>query len=108
MKKVGFTLAELLVAMSIIGIVSAIVIPTFIANSTGKKYQISFKKGINSLSRAATANYGLAGYDFSTSNGYYGEINTPSAMYSTEIGTMHRTAYKIFTVTSSPKTIATI
>lgn len=80
-KKYAFTLAEVLIAMTIVGIVSALVIPTFIANSTGKQRRIEFLKGLNSLSRAATANYGTNGYDFAGTNGYYGTADAPTATY---------------------------
>lgn len=80
-KKHAFTMAEVLIAMTIIGIVSALIIPVFLANSTGKQRRISFIKGLNSLSRAATANYGTDGYDFSGTNGYYGTVEAPVETY---------------------------
>ncbi len=88
MKKYAFTLAEVLIAMTIVGIVSALVIPTFLAHSAGKQRRVSFLKGLNSLSRAATANYGTNGYDFSGTNGYYGTVDAPSATYNVPGGAL--------------------
>lgn len=81
MKKKAFTLAEVLIAMTIVGIVSALVIPTFIANSKGKQYRVAFLKSLNGLSRAATANYATNGYDFAGTNGYYGTIDAPTETF---------------------------
>ncbi len=87
MKKVfAFTLAEVLIALAVVGIVAALSIPTFMANMTAKKYRVALEKGISTLARAATANYGLEGYDFSGTNGYFGNENTPIAVYSTPGG----------------------
>ena len=87
MKKVfAFTLAEVLIALAVVGIVAALSIPTFMANMTAKKYRVALEKGISTLARAATANYGQEGYDFSGTNGYFGNENTPIAVYSTPGG----------------------
>jgi len=84
MKKIlAFTLAEVLIAAAVIGIVAALSIPTLMVSLKAREYRIALTKGINSLARAATANYGLEGYDFSGTNGYYGETNNPVALYST-------------------------
>ncbi len=73
MKKRGFTLAEVLIAMAIVGVVSVIVIPAFQAGATARQRRVAFTKGINSLARAATANYALNNYDYSSTFGFYGE-----------------------------------
>lgn len=84
MKKMfAFTLAEVLIALAIVGIVAAVVIPTLMVNMQAKRYKVALDKGISTLAKAATANFGLEGYDFSGTNGYYGEINNPIATYST-------------------------
>lgn len=84
MKKVlAFTLAEVLIALAIVGIVAAVVIPTLMVNMQARKYKVALDKGLSTLAKAATANFGLEGYDFSGTNGYYGEINNPIATYST-------------------------
>lgn len=49
----GFTLAEVLITLGIIGVVAAITIPTLIANIQGSRYRNQFKKVISTLSQAA-------------------------------------------------------
>ena len=51
-KRFGFTLAEVLITLGIIGVVAAMTIPTLIANTNGAKYRSQFKK---TLSTASTA-----------------------------------------------------
>ncbi len=85
-KSFAFTLAEVLIAMAIIGIVSALALPTLMVNLKAREYRVALSKGINSLARAATANYGTYDYDFSGANGYHGEADNPVALYSTAAG----------------------
>lgn len=82
-KNFAFTLAEVLIALVIVGIVAALTIPTVMVNLKAREYRVALQKGINSLARAATANYGTDGYDFSGTNGYFGEPDNPVAVYST-------------------------
>lgn len=82
-KSTAFTLAEVLIALAIVGIVAALTIPALMIDMKAREYRVAFEKGLNSLARAATANYGLAGYDFSGTNGYYGDVNNPIAVFST-------------------------
>ena len=42
--KTGFTLAEVLITLGIIGVVAAMTIPTLIANTNAQKYSSKFKK----------------------------------------------------------------
>ena len=48
----GFTLAEVLITLGVIGIVAAMTIPTLIANIKGAQYRTKFKKVISTLSNA--------------------------------------------------------
>ncbi len=77
-KRFAFTLAEVLIALAIIGVVAAMTIPTFMANTAGAQFRTGFKKGITVLTQAASANYATEGYDFAGTNGYVG---TPTAQY---------------------------
>ena len=85
-KRFAFTLAEVLIALAIIGVVAAMTIPTFMANTAGAQFRTGFKKGITVLTQAASANYATEGYDFSGTNGYFGADGTPAAQYSTAGG----------------------
>lgn len=69
MKKVGFTLAEVLITLGIIGVVAAMTIPNLIANTRSSQYRSAFKKAVSTLSQAARMSQ--AQYDFD-----YAGINT--------------------------------
>jgi prepilin-type N-terminal cleavage/methylation domain-containing protein len=61
-KRFGFTLAEVLITLGIIGVVAAMTIPTLIANTNGTKYRSQFKKTLSTLNQAglmAQAQYDL-------------------------------------------------
>jgi len=52
-KKSGFTLAEVLITLGIIGVVAAMTIPTLIANTNSAKFKSQFKKTLATLNQAA-------------------------------------------------------
>ena len=52
-KKSGFTLAEVLITLGIIGVVAAMTIPTLIANTNSSKFASQFKKTLSQLSQAS-------------------------------------------------------
>ena len=60
--KAGFTLAEVLITLGIIGVVAAMTIPTLIANTNGAKFRSQFKKTISTLNQAGLMSQ--AQYDF--------------------------------------------
>ena len=49
MKRYGFTIAEVLIALTIIGVISALTMPTFSANTAKSQYITAFKTTINQL-----------------------------------------------------------
>ena len=51
--KKGFTLAEVLITLGIIGVVAAMTIPTLIANTNSSKFASQFKKSLSTLNQAA-------------------------------------------------------
>ena len=61
-KRSGFTLAEVLITLGIIGVVAAMTIPTLIANTNGAKFRSQFKKSISTLNQAGLMSQ--AQYDF--------------------------------------------
>ena len=61
-KRFGFTLAEVLITLGIIGVVAAMTIPTLISNTNGAKYRSQFKKSISTLNQAGLM--AQAQYDF--------------------------------------------
>ncbi|MBR1619154.1 type II secretion system protein [bacterium] len=53
MKKIAFTLAEIMITIGIIGVVAAITIPLLMQNSNSKKFTTQFKKSLSTLNQAA-------------------------------------------------------
>ena len=62
--KFGFTLAEVLITLGIIGVVAAMTIPTLIANTRSQQYRSRFKKTISTLSQAARMSQAQYGFDY--------------------------------------------
>ncbi|MBQ8460424.1 type II secretion system protein [bacterium] len=61
-KNDGFTLAEVLITLGIIGVVAAMTIPTLIANVQGQRVRSQFKKTLSTLNQAGKM--AQAQYDF--------------------------------------------
>ena len=55
MKKHGFTLMEVLVTLGIIGVVSALVLPSFITNVSGQKIGPRLSKAVATFTQATAA-----------------------------------------------------
>lgn len=65
-KKFGFTLAEVLITLGIIGVVAAMTIPSLM-NQTGQaEFKTGFKKAVSVLNQAVTMSFALDGTDFSS------------------------------------------
>ena len=65
-KKYGFTLAEVLITLGIIGVVAAMTIPTLIANTNSARFRSQFKKSISTLSQAGLMAQAQYDIDYST------------------------------------------
>ena len=63
-KRFGFTLAEVLITLGIIGVVAAMSIPTLIANTNSAKFKSQFKKTIATLNQAALMSQAQYDFDF--------------------------------------------
>lgn len=71
-KRFGFTLAEVLITLGIIGVVAAMTIPTLMNQTGAAEFRTGFKKAISVLNQAITMNVALESADFSvleSSNG---------------------------------------
>ncbi len=62
-KKSGFTLAEVLVTLMIIGVIAAMTIPSLMQSTAQQEYRVAFKKAISMINQAVTLNYALEGRD---------------------------------------------
>lgn len=64
-KKLGFTLAEVLITLGIIGVIAALTIPTLM-NQTGQaEYKTALKKAVSALNQAVRMSVALEDFDFS-------------------------------------------
>ncbi len=71
--KEGFTLAEVLITLAIIGVVAAIAIPSVISNSQQQEFKTGLRKAVSVLNSAITMNMALDGespYDNANTFGY--------------------------------------
>ena len=60
-KRSGFTLAEVLITLVIIGVIAAMTIPTLMNNTNSQEYRTALKKAISMLNQAITMQYALDG-----------------------------------------------
>ena len=66
MKKNGFTLAEVLITLAIIGVVATLTLPALMTNTAEQQARSAFKKGINTLTEIAQMNQAIAGFDYAS------------------------------------------
>ena len=61
MKKLGFTLAEVLITLVIIGVIAAMTVPTLMNNTNAQEFRSALKKSISGVNQALTLHYALEG-----------------------------------------------
>ena len=66
MKKNGFTLAEVLITLAIIGVVATMTLPALMSNTAEQQAKSALKKGINTLTEAAATAQAIDGVDYAT------------------------------------------
>lgn len=84
MRKIsGFTLAEVLITLGIIGVVAAMTMPTLMNSTQGAQYKAAYKKALSALSQAVTLNMALDEWNFAdlASNGQSGDDAGADATY---------------------------
>ena len=62
----GFTLAEVLITLGIIGVVAAMTMPTLMNATNGAQYKTAYKKALSVISQAVVLNLALDDYDLDT------------------------------------------
>ena len=62
-KKLAFTLSEVLITLVIIGIVAAMTIPSIIQSTNDSQYKVALKKNYSNFSKAFNLAYGYYFYD---------------------------------------------
>ena len=70
-KTEGFTLAEVLITLGIIGVVAAMTIPTLIANTRSQQYRSQFKKTLSTLNQAVRMAQAQYDFDFAGTDTMY-------------------------------------
>lgn len=70
MKKQGFTLAEVLITLVIIGIIAAMTLPSLLGGTNKQEIKTALQKAMSTLSQAVTLHYALTGEDFGTISSY--------------------------------------
>ena len=63
-KRFGFTLAEVLITLGIIGVVAAMTMPTLMNSTQGAQYKAAYKKALSALSQAVSLNVALDEWSF--------------------------------------------
>lgn len=75
----GFTLAEVLITLGIIGVVAAMTMPTLMNQTQGAQYKAAYKKALSAISQAVTLNVALDGGNFyDTVGGTAGSTEKPA------------------------------
>ena len=89
----GFTLAEVLITLGIIGVVAAMTMPTLINSTQGAQYKTGFKKALTVLSQAVVMNIALNDYDLSQ---VVAGTNIPKSGTMPEAGLGAQSLYDLF------------
>lgn len=63
-KRFGFTLAEVLITLGIIGVVAAMTMPTLMNQTNGAQYKAAYKKALSAISQGVTLNVALDDVSF--------------------------------------------
>ena len=58
-RRFGFTLAEVLITLGIIGVVAAMTMPTLINQTNGAQYKAAYKKALSAVAQGITLNVAL-------------------------------------------------
>ncbi len=78
-KRFGFTLAEVLITLGIIGVVAAMTIPTLIANTNSAKFRAQFKKTLSTLNQAGLMAQAQYDFDYSSATDKCTQTSATSA-----------------------------
>ena len=68
-KSLGFTLAEVLITLAIIGVVATMTLPTLMTNTGEQQAKTALKKGVNILTEAVQMHEAMEGFNFATIKG---------------------------------------
>ena len=78
-KRFGFTLAEVLITLGIIGVVAAMTMPTLMNQTNGAQYKAAYKKALSAIAQGVTLNVALDDVSFAdTVAGSAGKTDAPN------------------------------
>ena len=77
-RQTGFTLAEVLITLGIIGVVAAMTIPTLMSNTGKSEFKTAFKKVVSAVNQAVTMSVAVDYLDFG--DAYAGDTTTESIL----------------------------
>ena len=92
-KRFGFTLAEVLITLSIIGVIAAMTVPTLMSSTSEQEYKTGLKKAISTINQAITMQYALEG---TTMDDYYVNEGIDNGRPAAENAAGALQAHKIF------------
>lgn len=85
MKKNGFTLAEVLITLTIIGVIATMTLPALMTNTQEQQAKTGLRKGINTLTEAAQMSQAIDNIDYATvtaqSDYAQGDITVNPSLY---------------------------
>ncbi len=94
----GFTLAEVLITLGIIGVVAAMTMPTLMNQTNGAQYKAAFKKSLSAISQAVTLNVALDDVSFADA---IEESGTAATTKRRNVADILRTRMKVIKSTDS-------
>ena len=111
-KRFGFTLAEVLITLGIIGVVAAMTMPTLMNSTQGAQYKAAYKKALSAISQGITLNVALDGSSFAeavqgtagdtaTANTVANILNSRMNVVSAQKGKANNDSYSINGVTKA-------
>lgn len=94
----GFTLAEVLITLGIIGVVAAMTMPTLMNQTNGAQYKAAIKKSLSAISQAVTLSVALNDISFADTTE---ESGTTSTTAKRNVADILRTNMKVIKSTDS-------
>ncbi len=92
-KRFGFTLAEVLITLGIIGVVAAMTMPTLMNSTQGAQYKTAYKKALSAISQAVVLNVALDDYNLADT------VSTSTASNTQSLYTMFRNRMNVVKTT---------